>query len=348
MPDNPTTPPPNATGPLPPGARPLDRAASAIPGRTLTTVLGLVVPLVMTAAAALVALSWRDELPDPVATHWGGDEGVDGSGSLTGLVVAVALGAVVCAFLGWALAYFAGRQAMVRRSGVGLAVGVTAFLDALLLGALWIQRGLDDWTQAPDADGAIGVAIAAGVVLGVGVALVVRPDTARPAGPDDPVPAAALDLPAGARAAWVRHQSSRALVWIGAGVAVALVVTGVLTGTALGLIPLGVLVGGLVVAMSSFTVTVDSRGLAARGALGWPRLTVPADEIVGVEVIDVDPITQYGGWGYRVGRQGQVAIVSRRGEAIQMTRTGGRVSVVTVDDAATGAALLSTIASRAR
>jgi hypothetical protein len=40
--------------------------------------------------------------------------------------------------------------------------------------------------------------------------------------------------------------------------------------------------------------------------------------------------------------------VTRAGEAIRIERTGGRVQVVTVDDAATAAALLNTVAERAR
>ena len=51
-----------------------------VPHRLATTLLGLVLPLALMTAGALIALSWRDELPDPVATHWGAD-GPDGFSS---------------------------------------------------------------------------------------------------------------------------------------------------------------------------------------------------------------------------------------------------------------------------
>ena len=59
-------------------------------------------------------------------------------------------------------------------------------------------------------------------------------------------------------------------------------------------------------------------------------------------------MAEFGGWGYRVGRGGRVGVVLRTGEALQVQRTGGRAFVVTVDDAATGAALLNTLAARSR
>ena len=65
-------------------------------------------------------------------------------------------------------------------------------------------------------------------------------------------------------------------------------------------------------------------------------------------MVDVSPFAEFGGWGYRVGRGGRVGIVLRSGPALQVERTGGRSLVVTVDDAATGAALLNTLAARAR
>ncbi|MFL1430121.1 MULTISPECIES: hypothetical protein [unclassified Nocardiopsis] len=50
----------------------------------------------------------------------------------------------------------------------------------------------------------------------------------------------------------------------------------------------------------------------------------------------------------RLRRGGRVGLVLRRGEALMVERSGGRSFVVTVDDAATAAALLNTMAERAR
>jgi len=58
-------------------------------------------------------------------------------------------------------------------------------------------------------------------------------------------------------------------------------------------------------------------------------------------------MTQFGGWGIRLGLDGRLGVVLRRGDAIQIERAGTRTLVVTVDDAATGAALLKALAARA-
>ena len=51
------------------------------------------VSLAVLAAATAVALSWHDELPDPVASHWGVNGTADGFSSLNGtLTVMVGFG----------------------------------------------------------------------------------------------------------------------------------------------------------------------------------------------------------------------------------------------------------------
>lgn len=318
-----------------------------VPGRAITTVVGLVVPLAITAASAAVALSWRDDLPDPVASHWSPD-GVDGFSSLDAVVGWFVVGSLALIALGWGIAFFLGNAAVTRRLGIGTSVGLATFLGALLLGTLDVQRGLADAAATPDIDPQISLAMVVGVAAGVLASLVVRPDPHQPA--TEPLPAGAptVELADDVRAAWVQHVHSTSLFWIGGTVAVGLAVLGVLTGIAGILVPIGVVVGLLVATLSSFTVTVDARGLTARGPLGWPRLAVPLDEVVEARVVAVRPLAEFGGWGYRVGRGGKVGLVMRAGESIEVTRTGGRAAVVTVDDAQTGAALLNTLASRSR
>jgi len=60
-------------------------------------------------------------------------------------------------------------------------------------------------------------------------------------------------------------------------------------------------------------------------------------------------VREFGGWGVRTSvATGATGVVLRSGEAIEIHRTGGRRFLVTVDDAATGAALLATLAERDR
>jgi hypothetical protein len=90
-------------------------------------------------------------------------------------------------------------------------------------------------------------------------------------------------------------------------------------------------------------VTVDARGLQIRyGVLPRPVTSVPLDDIRRAERIDLAPL-QWGGWGYRGSRKafGRAAVVLRGGDAIKLQLTDGGEFAVTVDDAATGAALLA-------
>ena len=60
------------------------------------------------------------------------------------------------------------------------------------------------------------------------------------------------------------------------------------------------------------------------------------------------PFGDFGGWGIRWGIDGRFGIVLRTGEGIEVTGENGRVRVVTIDDAATAAAVLSAAALASR
>jgi hypothetical protein len=71
---------------------------------------------------------------------------------------------------------------------------------------------------------------------------------------------------------------------------------------------------------------------------------IALDKVSSARAIDLEP-AQWGGWGWRASPNGS-AIVLRRGEALELTFKGGRRFAVTVDDAATGAALLNGLVAR--
>jgi len=90
-------------------------------------------------------------------------------------------------------------------------------------------------------------------------------------------------------------------------------------------------------------VSVDERGLRIRyGLLPWPVTSVPLGDIRRAERVDLRPL-EWGGWGYRGSRKAfrRAAVVLRGGDAIKLQLTDGSEFAVTVDDAATGAALLA-------
>lgn len=317
-----------------------------VPHRTMTSVLTLVVPGALVASTFVVAGAWSAELPDPVAVHFGTD-GPDGFASLADALWPVALGSAVVAALCWALAFFWGRTAVVRRICAGTAVGLTAFLSALTVGLLDLQRGLSDAADAGGTGLVITLAFAVGLAGAALGAWLTPGDRRQPTGAPVPRDAAVLVLAPDESATWVTHAESRAALVVGASVTVLVVALGLLLSAPFVLVP-AVVVAGAVLSSTWFTVTVDRRGLTVRSAVGWPRFVVPLDEVLKAEVVSVRPLPEFGGWGYRVGRGGRVGVVLRTGDGLQVERTGGRSFVVTVDDAATGAALLNTLAARER
>ncbi|GEN79409.1 DUF1648 domain-containing protein [Actinotalea fermentans] len=328
-------------------ARPTRRTTTPVPHRAASTVLTLVVPAVLLLAATAVAFAWRDRLPDPVASHWGPD-GVDGTSSFAGLLAVLPAVGVPFAVLAWAIAVFAGRSALTRRFAAGLAVWVAGFAAALTLAMLAAQLDLPEAADAGDIGGGMALAFAVPLALAALAAWVTPGDAALPATAPVPASAARLPLPDGEVATWVRR-----IDWVHPGVVVAIcaafaAVMGLTTRTwwfaAVLFAFLATLVGGL----SSWTVTVDARGLVARARLPRPRVVVPLAEVEHAEVVQVSPLREFGGWGLRMGIDGRVGVVLRGGEGLQVTRTGGRRVVVTVDDSATGAALLNTLAARTR
>ena len=81
--------------------------------------------------------------------------------------------------------------------------------------------------------------------------------------------------------------------------------------------------------------------------LGVPRFRVPPQEVGSVAVVDARSLGVPGSWGIRL-LPGRVTIVMRSTLGIHVTRRDGRLFFVTVDDAATGAALLDALAARAQ
>ena len=319
----------------------------APPHRVVTTVTTLVVPLLLLLATVVVALSWTPRLPDPLAVHWDAAMRPDGFGSLKDAVaIPLVIGLLFAAGM-WALAFWVGRDTSTRRLAAGSAVGLTVLMSVVVLGSLSVQLDLADAADAPGIGHVTAWAFAGGIAGGVLAALAVPRDAPMPSSaPVDPA-APRTPLAEGERAAWSRTVTSRAGGWVGGAAVLVNVVLAVALRTP-SLLVLAAALGLLLASMLVLRVGVDARGLLARSALGWPTVRVPLDEVVAARVVAIDPFGEFGGWGYRIGHGGRAGFVLRKGEGIEVERTGGRVLVVTVDDAATGAALLNTLADRAR
>jgi len=305
------------------------------------------VALALLTAAALVAASWTDELPHPVATHWSGSGGPDGFSSLGG-AIAVGLGiGALCVVLFSAITWFWGRAASTRRIMASTTIWLAGLIALALVGMLDQQRGLTDAHEAGPIGGVTLLAVLVPLLPAAAAALLVHPDPPLPA-----TTAVASDAPRTAlrpdeRAAWVGRASGRALPAIVLGTTIVVVAVAVASQLWF-LLAVAALLLVLLLSMGSFHVRVSASGLTVRSVFGWPRTSVPADEVERADVVQVRPTRDFGGYGWRLGRQGRTGIVVRAGEALEVTRTGGRRLVVTVDGAANAAALLNTMAERAR
>lgn len=319
-----------------------------VPYRGWTTLLALGVPAAIIATTTGLAMSWRHDLPDPIAVHWGLN-GPDGFGSLTTSIVWPAVAGSVVASLLWALGFFACRQSFTRRAAAALSVGFTILLSGVSIGGLSVQHGVADARDAGSIDGVILVTFLVATAAAGIVTRLIPGDPPLPTGEPVSPTAARLKLGRGEDASWVRDVTSPGYFLAIVGVlTIALVaLVGLLGGQGWFALVLGVTIGLSLVAFLHWTVIVDRDGLTVRSILRRPCFRIPLNEVEMAEVVEVRP--QFGGYGIRSGMAGgAMGVVVRKGPALQVHRTGGRVFLVTVDDAATGAALLNTLAGRTR
>lgn len=320
--------------------------ADTVQHRGASTVLGLAVPLAILAGSTTVAWSWRDDLPSRVAIHWG-SAGPDGFSSLTALLAWSAGSTAVFIVAFWAIAFWKGQSRPPRQLSAALSVGVAALVAGITVGTLAPQRGLADGAEVGGVGWVIALAVVVSVALGLGAAAL-TPRSAPTPGADEPRrDAPRIALTDAERAVWVRRTSSSTGILV-LGVLTALVTVAVVVGNSWWMLVVPAVLVLLTLAMFSWVVTVDSTGLTVRSTLGLPRRHLPIDEVVDATVDTVSPLRDFGGYGWRTSTDGRTGVVIRGGETLEVRSTGERRFVVTVDDAATAAALLNSLADRAR
>ncbi|WKU47528.1 hypothetical protein Q3V23_27645 [Streptomyces sp. VNUA116] len=315
-------------------------------------VSGLRAPLVVAAAHLLACaafltafLTHRDDLPDPVATHFSGSGGADDFTTLDAFPYG-ALGILLVMALLCTGLVFATRG---HRVLVGLGCAVAGLLGAVVVAVVLNNAGAETADSVRLGPGTLGAALAvAAAATALGVPAGGRGPAAPQAKPDDPVaePAPRFALRKGESVVWTRGAGSRPVLAGGA----ALVAAGALMTPLAGWVSgVGLAVGGLALcACFAVRVTVDRHGLTVNVlGLPRPRVRIPLDRIEEATCRDVEPLRDLGGWGYRAvpGRSG---FALRSGPAVVVRLTTGSEFVVTVDDAATAAALLGALAERER
>ncbi|MEU7151912.1 DUF1648 domain-containing protein [Streptomyces sp. NPDC045470] len=311
------------------------------PGRALIAVL----PFLL-AFATVTTVFWtlRDRLPDPLAVHFSADGTGDGAAAASDFLMTWSVTPLVFGVVIGVLVLYNGAAGALRWAiGVGYAL-------AGLFGCLGVSSLLAN-ADAGDASAVrlplehLGVALGVAVLSGGVGWLCAGPDRVRAdkvAGPSRSTPP--LTLADGERASWSRTVGSPALLALGPGLLVAGVFIGI-SGSWAGAAAFAVACL-LCVAFAGVRVTVDHHGLTvASPVVPRPRLRIPLARVAEAGVQRINPLIDFGGWGYRM-RSGRSGIVLRAGEALALRLTNGRAFVVTVDDAATAAALLNGLAAR--
>lgn len=317
------------------------------PHRGWSTLLCLGIPVAVFAAAVAWIVALSPALPDPIAVHWNIRGEADGFAPLGDYVAVMAIPVVAVAVLAWALAFFVGGSGVTRRIAAGTSVWVAVALSGMTVGSVMMQTpdGIADATGI----GTVMVwAFGGALLLAVPAALLMPADPPLPTTAAVPADASRLNLGDQETAVWsrtVRAASSRWLIVIGLVVVAMLLV--VFRDYALPILFLALALLVLT-ALTEWRVTVDDTGLRVRSLLPIFRVTVPLDEVESAETTTVSPMRDFGGWGVRVNLSGTVGVVVRTGIALRVHRTGDRTLVVTVDDAATAARLLNTLADRTR
>lgn len=287
------------------------------------------------AVLALVpyAIGWSD-LPDPVATHWGLGGHPDGATSKTWLWV-LPLALVALGLLISLLMRRDGKPSAESFALVGLLGGMAVWTSTSVV---LLNQGVSSWEQAASFDlwQIVGLVVIAGVTGWVGY-LLGRGWFPPEAGGVDVDPPT-LEIGDDERPTWTGTVSAwwplYVLVPIG-------IVFLFLPGWLKWLAPLYFV---LALVFCRVSVVVDEVGLKVRlGGVVTVR-KIRLDEVSGARPLDLEP-TEWGGWGYRM-IPGGSAVVLRRGDGIEVSLRNGRRFAVTVDDAATGAALLNGLTAR--
>ncbi|MFI6859793.1 DUF1648 domain-containing protein [Streptomyces sp. NPDC050421] len=310
-------------------------------------------PFLLALAVDLILFAMRrDRLPAQLASHFVGNGRADDYAGRSAYVVVTTVLLVGTGAL-WVLMTgrggFHGR-AYRRMVACGYAVaGLLGYLMAVVL-LVNVDAAEDAQGRAQDVSFPMWHLAAAPVVaalaFGLGLLLAaLLPVPEPPAAVDPAADGKRIALAAGEVAGWARSAGNRWLLPAAALTCAAGVVLLFTAGWAAA-VPV-LLVGLLLAGFARPYVTVDRRGITVSGVLPWPRVRVPLDRIETAVSRDINPLTEYGGWGYRI-RPGRTGVMIRSGEGIVARLAGGRDFAVTVDDSATAAALLNTLIDQRR
>lgn len=298
----------------------------------------LIAPLIITAASVTVMLLVGGDLSREVVIHWG-PNGADGWGpAWTYPVLAAAIGVALPVIMWLSMR---GTRTVTWTAVVlaALMMWLTTFLGVSLTAALIVQPGdIGVWFL---------VAAVVGLVPAAPAMLWLPREEATPS---DPTELPQVTLAPGEVAAWSRKvYPAPVFYWVMSLVfvltlAVSIFATVVSDGRAWPIFLVPALLLVLFLLMPGWRVSAGPTGLTVRGLAGFPVFRVAITDIADATAVDLQPMAEFGGWGIRwalsPSGKSRTGIVVRAGEALQVTRQSGKQLLVTVDEAATAAAVL--------
>lgn len=330
--------------------------------KSAARLVGLYAPLGLVVVVAVLMLMWLPRLPDPMATHWNGAGVADGFDSpWTSLIMFPAIGLFLTSM--YFLQYLQMWQ-VKQKPGAAVWGPMNRLLPAIVLGSVTLvfiiaigttlpQLDLADARDMPSINPIMFSAFGAAALVTV-LAYFAQPKL-RIEPTVDPEGGQPLELADSERAVWLGVASaSKAYYWvIGATMALMLGSTVMMFGMrpfhwapVITMLATFVFVAVLTLVCARFTVRIDDEGLSARALTGWPTFRVPAADVDHVDVGEIAPFAEFGGWGLRWIGGGAMGIVLRTGEGIRISRKSGKSLAITLDDAATAASVLMAAAKR--
>ncbi len=311
---------------------------------TAAGVIAVVVAGVVVLGGTTLLLAVQDDLPSRIAIHWGVD-GADGWASFSSVLWLNGLLTVGLPALLLVPAVFMHRS--VRPALAATGAGLAVFVGSIAYGTAWAQSRAPDVQPAPWIVGAGLAGLAVGGLLYWWARPVWAADPMERRGP--PPGAPIVDVPATTKLAWV-GRIGMPLGWrvvlVAAVLLPALVVTLVSGWTWVSAVFLVPLVIVLLVVGRSRQLVVDHSGVGVRSRTALGPGAVPLEKVRSADVTTVRALRDFGGWGYRLGRDGRRGWITRSGEALVVQRVAEPDLLFTVDGAAEAAAVLNTLVAR--
>lgn len=303
---------------------------------------GLIVAYTILVGVVPAVWLWgmRSEFPAQLATHWTTTK-PDGFSSFGPHMLFNAL--LITAFgVGGAISAWYARH--IESRVVGITVWLITFMSGICYGTTWVQRGLQDASDVRLPAGFLAVFLAVATALGLIVWWVARRgDTPREAVESE---RPTFHLPTGAAVAMIATTGfpRGVLVLLGAVFFIDAVVLAlsVASGAPVGMLALTLLPIALIFVIAGpATVTAGPGGVTVRSMRFIRWFHAALDDIDHAEVRNIDPLTDFGGWGLRLAADGSRGYVTRSGPGLVIHRKSKKPFAITVKDAESFAATVN-------